>query len=66
MEDYKSSGKSLRSFAEEKGILVSTLHGWLKEEQYLTFGAIEIKGSNPPLPKTLKSATNFALEKYCD
>ncbi len=36
VEEYKSSGKSLKGFAEERGIPSSTLQGWLKEEQNLT------------------------------
>lgn len=47
MEEYKNSGKSLREFTEEKGMPTSTLQGWLKEDQNLTFGAIEVKASNP-------------------
>ncbi len=35
-EDYKSSGKSLKGFAEKRGIPSSTLQGRLKEEQNLT------------------------------
>lgn len=53
VEEYKNSGKSIRGFAEEKGIPPSTFKGWLNENQNLTFGAIEIKGSTPPLPRTI-------------
>lgn len=62
VEEYKSSGKSIRGFAEEKGIPTSTFQGWLSEDQNLTFGAIEIKGSTPPLPRTIKPSTVFATE----
>lgn len=62
VEEYKNSGKSIRGFAEEKGIPTSTFQGWLNEDQNLTFGAIEIKGSTPPLPRTIKPATVFATE----
>ncbi len=62
LEEYKSSGKSLKGFAEERGIPPSTLQGWLKEEQNLTFGAIEVKGSTPSLPRTIKPAIIFATE----
>ena len=40
MEEYKTSGKSLREYTEEKRIPSSTLQGWLKEDKNLTFGAI--------------------------
>lgn len=62
VEEYKNSGKSIRGFAEEKGIPTSTFQGWLNENQNLTFGAIEIKGSTPPLPRTINAATVFATE----
>lgn len=60
MEEYKSSGENLREFTEEKGIPTSTFQGWLKAEQDMTFGAIEINNSKPILPKTMKPATVFA------
>lgn len=62
VEEYKNSGKSLREFTEEKSIPPSTLQGWLKEDQNLTFGAIEVKASAPTLPRTIKPATIFATE----
>ncbi len=62
IEDYKNSGESLGRYALEKGIPESTLRGWLKEDRELTFGAIEIKGTNSPLPRVTKSATVFATE----
>lgn len=62
VEEYKSSGKSLKEYTEERGIPSSTLQGWLKEDRNLTFGAIEVNGSNPPLPRTIKPATVFATE----
>lgn len=62
VDEYKNSGKSLKSFTNEKGIPSSTLRGWLKEEQNLTFGVIEVNGSKPPVPRTIKPATVFATE----
>jgi transposase-like protein len=62
VEDYKNSGERLGRYALEKGIPESTLRGWLKEDQDLTFGAIEIKPSNTPLPRVAKSPTVFATE----
>lgn len=62
MEEYKSSGKSLREYAEEKGMPSSTLQGWIKEDKNLTFGAIEVNVATPALPKTIKPATIFATE----
>lgn len=63
MKEYKNSGKSLKGFTEEKGIPPSTLQGWIKEDQNLTFGAIEVKASTSTFPKTIKPATVFATEK---
>lgn len=62
IEDFKNSGETIGRYALEKGIPETTLRGWLKEDRELTFGAIEIKPSNMPLPKTTKSATVFATE----
>ena len=62
MEEYKTSGKSLREYTEEKRIPSSTLQGWLKEDKNLTFGAIEINTAIPGLSKTIKPATVFATE----
>lgn len=62
LEDYKNSGEPLARYALEKGIPETTLRGWIKEDRDLTFGAIEIKPSNTPLPKIVKSATVFATE----
>ena len=62
MEEYKSSGQSLREFAEGKGIPPSTLQGWIKEDKNLTFGAIELNTTAPALPRTIKPATVFATE----
>ncbi len=60
MEEYKNSGKSLREFTDEIGIPASTLQGWIKAEQTMTFGAIELNSSKHILPKTMKPATVFA------
>ncbi len=62
LEEYKSSGKGINAFAEEKGIPSTTLRDWIKEDNNLTFGAIEIKGSSSPVPRTIKLATVFATE----
>ena len=62
MEEYKTSGKSLGEYTEEKRIPSSTLQGWLKEDKNLTFGAIEINTAIQGLPKTIKPATVFATE----
>lgn len=62
VEDFKKSGERLGRYALEKGIPETTLRGWLKEDADLTFGAIEIKPTTPPLPRVAKSATVFATE----
>lgn len=62
VEDYKNSGETVGRYALEKGIPVTTLRGWLKEDRELTFGAIEVKASNASLPKITKSTTVFATE----
>lgn len=63
LEEYKRSGRSLKGSAEEKGILASTLQGWIKDDKNLIFGAIEVNSSNPPLPRTIKPAIIFSTEK---
>ncbi len=62
VEDYKNSGETIARYALENGIPETTLRGWIKEDQELTFGEIEIKPSTPPLPKVTKRATVFATE----
>ena len=62
IEDFKNSGESMSRYAMEKGIPEATLRGWIKEDRELTFGAIEVKSSNVPLPRIAKSATVFATE----
>ncbi len=62
IEDFKNSGEPLARYALEKGIPETTLRGWVKEDRELTFGAIEFKSSNVPLPRITKSATVFATE----
>lgn len=62
VEDFKNSGESMSRYAMEKGIPETTLRGWIKEDRELTFGAIEVKPSNVPLPRIAKSATVFATE----
>ncbi len=62
IEDYKNSREPLARYALEKGIPETTLRSWIKEDQELTFGAIEIKTSNNSLPRVTKSATVFATE----
>ena len=62
VEDFKNSGETLSRYALEKGIPPTTLRGWIKEEQTLSFGAIEIKPSNTVIPKSTKAATVFVCE----
>ena len=62
VEDYRKSGETLAKYARENGIPQSTLKGWIKEEETLSFGAIEIKQSNTVIPKSTKSATVFVCE----
>ena len=62
VEDYKSTGENLSRYALEKGIAESTLIGWLKEDENLSFGAIEIKPKISTAPKTIKNTTIFATE----
>ncbi len=62
LEEYKSSGKGINAFAEEKGIPSTTLRDWVKEDNNLTFGSIEIKGSSLPIPRKIKPTTVFATE----
>lgn len=62
VEDFKNSGETISRYALEKGIPATTLRGWIKEEQTLSFGAIEIKPSNTVVAKATKSATVFVCE----
>lgn len=62
VEEFKNSGETTSRYALERGIPETTLRGWLKEDKELTFGAIEIKPANTPLPRISKSATVFATE----
>ena len=62
VEDYKRSGETIARYALENGIPETTLRGWLKEDRELTFGAIEVKSLNAPLPRITKSSTVFATE----
>lgn len=62
VEEFKNSGETIARYALERGIPETTLRGWLKEDQELTFGAIEIKPSKALLPRVSKSATVFATE----
>lgn len=36
---YRSSGKSYGVLAEELGISINTLHGWVKHPRYMSLGA---------------------------
>ena len=62
VEDYKSSGENISRYALEKEIPESTLRGWLKEDENLSFGAIEIKPKISTMPKILKNTVIFATE----
>lgn len=53
---------SIEAYAKEKGIADTTSSGWIKADRNLEFGAIEVKNSVPPLPRTIKLATVFATE----
>ena len=57
VEDYTSSGENISRYALEKGITESTLRGWLKENENLSFGAIEIKPKISTVLQTIKNTT---------
>ena len=62
VEDLKNSGETLTKYALEHGILETTLRGWVKAKEELSFGAKEIRPSNTTIPKSTKSATVFVCE----
>ncbi len=57
----KNSGEPLARYALEKGIPETTLRGWVKADEELSFGAIEIKSASIGIPKSTKRATVFVL-----
>ncbi len=61
VERYKSSGENIERFALENGIPGTTFRDWLKNDEELKFGEINIM---PKLPnKTKANVTIFSSEK---
>lgn len=59
---YHASEQSPFSFSKENDIPESTFRGWLKEEQELSFGAIDLNTQKPKVPKEVRKSMIFACE----
>ena len=62
LERFRESGLSIKRFSEENGIPESTLGGWLKEDDEIGFGEINLKPKSTEIPKVIKKTTVFANE----
>ena len=60
LDAFKVSGKTKTAFARENNIPEATFRAWIKENEYLTFGAIQLD-NNMPI-KTKKQSTIFSCE----
>ncbi|MEG0873580.1 MAG: hypothetical protein RSE57_06545 [Clostridia bacterium] len=61
VEEYKNCNVSLSTFSKENSIPESTLRGWLKEDQDLSFGAIELEQTHTTV-NGVSSKIVFACE----
>ena len=62
IEEFKNSGMSQNQFAEETGIPKTTLGGWLKTDEKVGFGEINLKPKNLDVSRVAKKITVFANE----
>ena len=61
LDAFSVSGKSKTAFARENNIPEATFRAWIKEDEYLTFGAIQLNNSEQPM-KSRKQSTIFSCE----
>lgn len=62
LDAYRVSGKSKTAYARENNIPEATFRGWIKDEEYQTFGAIRISDEVVPTVATKKQSTIFSSE----
>ena len=62
LEEFKNSGLGITTFARQVGIPETTLRGWVKDENNLAFGKINLKPTSPVIPKIPKNIMVFANE----
>ena len=58
LKEFKESSLSLNKFVKEKGIPYTTFHGWMKAQNNLSFGELELKTTKPKTEKTKTSSSN--------
>ena len=62
VEEFKESGQSVKGFAREKDIPESTFRGWLKADEDISFGRIEIDSLNTGISVFEKNTIVFVYE----
>ena len=62
IDQLRSSDRSLRQVSEESGIPKTTLSDWVKKDEEIGFGEINLKPKNQEIPKVVKKITVFANE----
>lgn len=61
LDAFNVSGKTKTAFAREHNIPEATFRAWIKEDEYLTFGAIQLNNNAQPI-KCKKQSTIFSCE----
>ena len=60
LDAFNVSGKTKTAFARENNIPEATFRAWIKEDEYLTFGAIQL--NNAQSIRNKKQSTIFSCE----
>ena len=63
LDAFNVSGKTKTAFARENNIPEATFRAWVKEEEYLTFGAIQLNNHEIAQPmRNKRQSTIFSCE----
>ena len=62
VEEFKESGQSIKGFAKAKDVPESTFRGWLKADEDISFGRIEINSLNTGISTFDKDTIVFVYE----
>lgn len=66
VQEFIDSGKSIYSFAKEKGIPQTTFKGWIRQYNDAMFGKIDLRetreANTTPIQRPIKNTTIFSCE----